>query len=118
MLEDLSDAIELVSTGTYVVTRRGASGYSQGRATAPTTSTLRAKGSFQPMSGRELERLPEGMRSRELRVLYTATRLQGSGPGHEPDTLADGGETWEVQTVEPWVALGGYYRVVLAKVEA
>jgi len=114
-LMDLSSVVLALSSGTYTVTRRTASAYdTDGLLTAPTTSTLSATGSLQPASGRDLQRLPEGMRTREARVFFTPTLLRCDVG--EPDTLAADGDTWEVSNVEAWGTLGSYYKATLLKV--
>jgi hypothetical protein len=114
-LMDLSSVILSLSSGTYVVTRRSASAYTNGLLDAPTTSTFSATGSMQPASGRDLQRLEEGMRTREARVFWTPTLLQTAETGG-PDTIAADGDTWEVSNVERWAELGQYWKVILLKV--
>jgi hypothetical protein len=71
--------------------------------------------SVQPLRGNEVDRLPEGLRTRELKKLYTSTELNGSAPGEEPDRVTIDGEVWEVATVERWAELGNYWKVMIAK---
>lgn len=73
-------------------------------------------GSFQPMNGDELDRLPEGLRSREVQKGFTSTELKGEGATQEPDRVTINGQQWEVQNVERWAELGNYWRVVVARV--
>lgn len=116
MADDLSDVIALLATGTYTVTRRTDNGYdANGVVSAPTTSTLSALGCAQPLTGRELQRLPEGMRTRELLAFWTETELRGREAGL-PDSLVIDDSTYEVEKVERWANLGNYYRAVLTKV--
>lgn len=112
---DSARLISRFATGTYTVTRRTASTYVAGRAVAGSSSTLTITASVQPASGRELERLPEGRRAKETRVLYTTTPLYvgGQGAAYEADRIAIGGATWEVQHVEAWPAAGGYTRALV-----
>lgn len=114
MVEDLSDAIALLGSGTYVVTRPGPSTLTSGRKVAVAATTFSIDASVQPAPGRTLENLPEGFRDRGGYVLFTTTLLRTSdGAAQEPDSvqLADGPH--QVAAVEPWAALGNYYRVVV-----
>lgn len=110
----LSDVISTFATGTYTVTRRAASTYSNGVRVAGSTSTLSITASVQPVTGRELERLPEGMRTTEVVKLYTTTALRTADSG-DPDHISIDGETYEVQLVERWTAKG-YYKIMALKV--
>jgi hypothetical protein len=112
---NLADVISSFDTGTYTVTRTATRTYdANGRISSPSTTTFSAEGCMQPLVGRELQRLPEGLRGKELKVFYTATALRTVGTG-EPDSVTISGSTWEVQTCEPWDELGGYFRVILSK---
>lgn len=113
---NLSGVIESFAS-TYTVTRQSASAYGDdGVLDAPTTSTVTIRACVQPVTGRELQRLPEGLRTRELLSVWTATQLFTQGAGQDPDLLDIDGDTWEVQTVERWDTLGAYWKVVVAKV--
>lgn len=115
---DVGDLIGSFMTGTYTVTRRGASTVVDGRAVPAVPSTLSIVASVQPATGRDLERLPEGQRSRETRVVFTPTQLliatQGAGLS---DIVAIDGSKWEVQQVARWDAPPGtdapYWRCIV-----
>lgn len=116
-LPDLSGVIDSFLTGTYTVTRQSASAYgSDGRLDAPTTSTLSVDACVQPVGGRDLQRLPEGLRTEELLAMYTATELKTQGSGQDPDLVTIDGASWEVQRVERWLELGNYWKCILLKV--
>lgn len=101
-------------TGTYTVTRRGPTTVgADGIADAATASTFTITASVQPLRGRELQRLPEGLRVAERRKLYTSTSLKVIGA---PDVVSIDGDDWEVESVENYSQLGNYYKVVVAKV--
>lgn len=100
-------------TGTYVVTRRGPTLVgNDGRADVASSSTFSILAAVQPMNGRELQRLPEGMRSAERKTVYTATLLQAIGA---PDVISIGDAEWEVEVIEDW-SQGLYYKATVAKV--
>lgn len=81
----------------------------------PAATQLQIEASVQPMGGRELDRLPELLRQREVRVVFTGTELKGTADTQEADQLTLDGEQWQVQTVESWSTLGGYYRAIVAR---
>jgi hypothetical protein len=105
------------SSGTYTVTRRAAeTDDTHGRRVAGATSTLSIVASIQPMSGRDLQGLPEGQRSDENVTIYTTTFLTTRSPTNAPDLVTFGGEPYEVFRVETWVAFGRtHYRAYAAR---
>ena len=112
---NLSRLVDRFATGTYTVTRTGAAtSYTDGKRSAPSTSTFTAVASLQPMPGQELARLPEGLRDRDVRVFWTKVALQ-CGPGVEPDRVAVGSDTWQVEECKDWTGLGNYFRSVIRK---
>lgn len=101
--------------GAYTVTRRASSTLVMGRTVDGATSTFPITASVQPVSGRELRLVPEGMRADDARVIYTATRLDPTPGG--PDQVAivvDGVPLqyvvykvqgpWELEDGTHWVA--------------
>ena len=112
---DLSGVITSLATGTYTVTRCTAVAYTDGRLGAPTTSTFTITGCVQPLGGRELQRLPEGLREAELLQIFTPTELRTAAPGLLADSVAINGGNWEVQSVERWQELGAYWRAVVSR---
>ncbi len=114
---DLSSVIGSFLTGQYVVTRQApAKGYTAGRLDAPDTSTFTIDACVQPAGGRDLQRLPEGMRVMEIKAIFTATELKTAGSGQDPDLVTIDGEDYEVQKVERWAELGSYWKALALKV--
>jgi len=100
---------------TYTVTRTSAAtSYSDGKRATPSTSTLSVTGVVQPVPGQELNRLPEGLRDRDVRVFWTTVALQG-GSAVEPDRVAIGSDTWQVEECRDWTGLGNYFRSIIRK---
>lgn len=111
-LTDVSDII--VEFGSpYTVTRAGAVEFDTipGQPTQGTPSTFVVTAVVQPVSGRDLQRLPEGVRAESARAVFTRTALVLT----PPDTLAAEGLTWQVESDEPWAA-GGFYKYIVRKV--
>lgn len=69
---------------------------------APTDADIVA--SVQPASGRDLLRLPEGLRTRSTVAVITDDDLQTANETNEQtaDRIVHLGEEWEVVTVEVW----------------
>lgn len=99
----------------YNVTRTGAATtYTDGKRVAPSTSTVAVTGVVQPVPGKDLDRLPEGLRDNDVCYFWTTTALQ-SGVGVEPDQVSIGGVLWQVEESRDWTGLGNYYRSLLRK---
>jgi hypothetical protein len=118
---DMSDVIaelggELVTVKRYAKVR-----YSKGIQVAGAIEEFEIIASVQPLTGRELDRLPEGLRAREVRELYTVEKLftadTAKESGQPPDDVELDGMLWEVQTLEDWNTLAGYFRAVVARKE-
>lgn len=113
------DTIKNFTVPGGVTIRRGSAGTSvKGRFTAGSTSdTTGVVASVQPITGKELERLPEGIRSHRPAKLYTETQILqvDVGAGTPPDQIIWDSETWEVHNVElhTW---GSYYKAIIIKV--
>ena len=101
---------------TLTVTRpSAATTYTDGVRNAPGSSTFSIKGHVQPVPGRELDRLPEGIRDNDARILWTETELR-CGPAVEPDTVEVDGDDWQVETVRDWSGAGNFFRCLIRKV--
>ncbi len=73
-------------------------------------------GSIQPARGRDLERLPEGMRSTEAIRIITRTALQLSAPDTQrPDQCDYGSNTYEVGHVERWTSTPDVYDAIAVR---
>lgn len=110
-------AIGLVG-GLHTVTRRGSASYNAtGDYVEGATTTLDVVGSIQPLSGREIEKLPEGFRAKASAVLFTADVLQSAASGNAGDRLPFGGDTFEVLGTINWGSpVGGHYAYALERV--
>lgn len=100
----------------HTVKRPAETTYVNGRAVTGVVTTLEVKAHFQPMTGRELQRLPEGERSKEMRVGWTAEPLRSSGEEGQSDVVEIEGDDWEVSRVEDWSESGGFYRLYVTRV--
>jgi hypothetical protein len=84
---------------------------------SPKEKRIRVHGSLQPLTGKELQLLPEGMRNQGVMVLFTKTKLLtvSTSECKLPDEVRHGGVCYEVTQVDDWGALGNYYRVLLTR---
>ena len=122
-LFDLSGVIsDLATPGTFAVSRRAPGALTNGRFFPANPTTINIVASIQPLSGRDLERgralerLPEGLRTRELLKVYSATQLFVQGAGQDPDVLTISGTQYQVQTAEQWGPDGNYWKMIVAKI--
>lgn len=88
------------------VIRMGSQGHydSQGMYVPGKDQSFTIKGSIQPVSGREMQFLPDGMRAREVYKFYTDTKLAvvSEDKSKAADRLVIDGKKFEVVTVEDW----------------
>lgn len=111
----LDSAVFLLASGSYTVTRRGASSYVAGVRVPPSSSTFQIIASVQPATGLDVQRLPEGKRNQESIKLWTPTELKSAERTQEPDLVAIDGASFEVQTCKRWDKLGNYFEVILVR---
>lgn len=103
----LSGVIGTFATGTYAVTRTVAATYdSNGLLVAGGTSVVNIEASIQPLTGRDLQVLPEGHHASNVRKMYAKAALYTRTPSNDPDVVSYGGEDWEVLNVQSWEAFG------------
>lgn len=104
-----------------VIRRRFAAGtWTAGKYTPGATTDLTVTdASIQPASGKVLQRLDEGDRTRDVRTLRSRTEFRPVD--QNTDTLADHvifqGETFEVNMVLPHISILNYYEVTIIKID-
>lgn len=74
----------------------------------PAVEVFSTTGSLQPLSGDQMDRLPEGLRAHEVRAFYSKDKLRVVSPDGGADQVVVDGLPWEVQKVEDWSSLAGY----------
>lgn len=113
---DMTDAIDLLGTGSYTVVRTADNVITNGYLTAGTTSTFTITASVQPMGGKGNKRESEGIRTEETLVLFTPTELRAAdGSAVVADQINVRGKNFTVVKVEDFVALGNYWRVTATR---
>lgn len=112
---DLSGVVLGLASGSYSVARSLGGYDGDGRYYPGTISTFNIQASVQPLKGRDLLRLPEGLRTEELVTIYTPTQLFTQGANQDPDVVTVAGLQYQVQTVEQWGPDGSYWKAIAAK---
>jgi hypothetical protein len=112
----MGPTISRLASGTFTVTRPSGN-YVQGRWVEGAAETLEILASVQPATPKELQRLPEGDRTKAVIAIWTTTELRtaSSPPGAQADRVTYAGSTYEVQAVEAW-DLGGYWKALASRV--
>lgn len=84
---------------------------------SPTSLPIRA--SIQPINGRDIERLPEGRRSKAAIAIYTTTPLllDDVATSQMADVITWRGKRWQVDHVESWDTFG-YVRALATQEDA
>lgn len=114
MIFNLGGIVTQLSSHTVNVTRFAADGFDvNGRATARTVaSTFTAAASVQPITGKDLERLPEGYNDTELISVWSKAELRVR------DQLEITGRGFfEVGHVDHWNDSGGYWKAIAKKLD-
>lgn len=114
-----TDSITNLANATLTVTRRQEVAPINGRAQAPTTTTLSIRASAQPTTGIDLQRASDGRTTGDLWTVYTTTRLYigsteaGTEGGYLPDLITIGDKQHEVEHLEHWEAFGAqHYKAI------
>lgn len=118
--------MRLLTTDTFIVKRsaKGYDGYDDGKgnwvSSNKTTNTFKAKGSIQPLSGQDVNLLPETFKTTAVSKIYTKTLLKALDQfnGTEADTLVIDDQEYVVLIVEKWRQLHtSHYKVIVGRRE-
>ena len=109
---DVSGCIEKVSAGEVRRVRHQPGTYVKGRWQEGAETEIAIKASVQPVTGKELQMLPQTFMSRATIKVYSVDELfQGSREaGQSPDSIIWRDKRYEVNVVEDWSEQGGYYK--------
>lgn len=101
---------------TFTVIRRSDGEYIDGRWHEGTPQRLEGTGSLQPLTARDVENLPSGLRSDDAKVIFTEYNLYMEETGErKPDVVEYNGQEYQISGKADWSAIAGYYRYVLAR---
>ena len=96
---------------TLTISRAAAGEYVAGVWVAGEASEVTGRAQITPARGRDLERLPEGRRSAStIRIITTLEMRLG-------DVVTWRGVEWEVDTVQDWGLIAGYYDALATQVD-
>jgi hypothetical protein len=116
MKVDLGKTINRIAQD-VTVSRKGQGTYVKGRFSEAAATTFVIQASVQTISGRERMLLPEGIRTREVLKLYTATPIQTASVqgATMADTITYNGSVYEAVISENWLADGNYFKVIFMR---
>lgn len=111
---DLSGVVQdLAPAAQVLVFRSSADTYTNGRLDTPATVVnILVTAVVEPISPRDLQRLPEGSRIQDATSLWTDTELFTQGLGQAPDVFQVDGDLYQVQSVQAWGTMGNYWKVI------
>lgn len=64
------------------------------------------QGSVQPISGKEIQKIPESLRVADMMTFYFEGEIIAAPQGKYPDILVFNGKRYQVMTVNDWSAWG------------
>jgi hypothetical protein len=106
------------NTGTYSVARPAAGTLDSAGDWVPAAgTTFSIDASVQPLSGRALKDLREGLRSEDVRWVYTNSELRALTAGAGPDVITIDGGHYRVSKVEHFRVISGHYRATVERLE-
>ena len=119
-MSDLTDLLYDEDLGSVEVLRIRATGsLVKGRWVSGGAATVAGAGIFQPASGEEVERLPEGRRSRKVMTLWTALELRAvEADGPPSDKVKIDGDIYDVDLKADWDPAGGFARYIITRVDS
>ena len=102
---DLSWLVDEFANTPIVITRLVYSYSSAGLRTS-TSTTVNIKGSVQPITGDELERLGTGFHTKRLVSVWSSSAIL------QRDRFTFDGKSFEVQHVDNWLSGGTYFKAI------
>lgn len=108
-------------TGTYQVHRPGETVLVNGRAVRPSPTVLSMDADIQPITGRLLRNVPEGVDTEDVRIVFTdfellvGTKPDGLNKGREPDLVMIDGEPWRVIRTAHYNVISGHYQATIQR---
>ncbi len=114
----MDDALADLATGTYSVKRQAAPTIVNGLAVVdPAPQTISIQGCLQPASKVDLQRLPEGRRTTDMRAFYSPSQLYVQSDANAADLVTVGDDVFEVSECEAWGSgmESSYWRAVLLR---
>lgn len=115
---DLSCVVSHLPNQTLTITRTGAGSYTNGVYSGGATSSIVVQAIVWPATHKELQLLPESLRSRaSLGIISKDTIRSANDPaGYQGDRFTFDGSIWEIQSVSSWSAQANFYHGIASKV--
>lgn len=82
-----------------------------------TETTVNTVGSIQPAPAKEFQRLPEALRTSDVRAFYIKAAILSDGSSQYPDIIVFNSSRFQVLSVEPWLNYGSGWNKGLAVAE-
>lgn len=119
-MNSLAGTLARLGQDAITILRAAADTYAGGVRTAGTRSPISTTGSIQPAKPSDIQRLPEGVRSRETVAVFAPVPLRQADD--RAGTVADrvqraDGRIYEVADVDEWNATAGYCKAICSRVE-
>jgi hypothetical protein len=119
---NLAGVVDSLGTGEIEIERATqAVTIADGNATVPTPRIITIAANVQHATSRDLLRLPENDRTREVILIFTKTALEVGSPttGKQGDIVRYGSpeRRYEVIRREDWLVQSGHYRCYAGKIE-
>lgn len=100
----------------FTIQRKSNGKYCNGRWQEGEVTEFTIMASVQPLSGEEMQMLPEGRKDTQAVRIYTDTPLKTVSEDN-PDILLYAGNSYEVTTVEPWQSnVISHYKCLAVKI--
>ncbi len=115
---NLAFAIPAVSQEIITVSQHTGSYNSSGVWSSTLTGTVAGTASIQPLTGIEIQRVPENLRGESMVGIWFAQALNTAGetPGIPGDRFTWHGDLYEIQGKLDWSDVGNYYKYFARKV--
>lgn len=107
---DLDTIVAEFSSDTLTL-ERPTHGYNSAGLRTKSVVTTTIKASFQPITGAELERLPEGFGDKTLFSVWSVSELKLR------DRITVNGIKYEVQHLDNWLGNGKYYKAIVQQLD-
>lgn len=92
------------------IERRTTTVNNYGETTLAVASTITTVGSVQPASAKQVLKLPEALRTADVRAFYIRTEIVQDASSSYPDVIIYGTNRYQIQSAAPWGNYGsGWY---------
>ena len=117
---NLTGLIGSLPTTTVLLTRRGTGTYTKGVFSGGSTTTEQIRAIYWPAGPKEIDRLPDGIRTREAIGIASGKALLPAdhATNQQADIITIGGASYEVQALDNYVSQAGICKAIATRVNA